>query len=378
MKFSPLGHLLTAAVAFGAACAAPISLKELADMAAKGYRLLDLAEGAEPVWKTEEEKLELLRANIHFFDVTEVYDPEDSVPGGFRSLVTATTFPAPSHSSAVTPIINTLSTSNMQSYLTTLTSYNNRYYTSSTGKAASQWIYDKITELSSGHSDITVSQFTHSWAQFSVIARIEGKSSGAVTIVGAHEDSINLNSPSSGRAPGADDDGSGTVNLIEVFRALVAANFKPSTPVEFHWYSGEEAGLLGSQAIAKSYKSKGTSVKAFLELDMSAYFAPGSKEVIALEADYIDSGLTKFLQQLIDTYSKLDWAMDQACGYACSDHASWYKQGYTTGMLYEAITGNDNPNIHSPQDTTSVSGFSWSHSLEFAKVALAYVYELSI
>jgi len=46
-------------------------------------------------------------------------------------------------------------------------------------------------------------------------------------------------------------------------------------------------------------------------------------------------------------------------------------------MLYEAITGNDNPNIHSPKDTTSVSGFSWTHSLEFAKVALAFVYELS-
>jgi len=46
-------------------------------------------------------------------------------------------------------------------------------------------------------------------------------------------------------------------------------------------------------------------------------------------------------------------------------------------MLYEAITGNDNPNIHTSGDTTSVSGFSWSHSLEFAKVALAFLYELS-
>ena len=82
-------------------------------------------------------------------------------------------------------------------------------------------------------------------------------------------DSINLNSPTSGRAPGADDDGTGLVNLLEAFRALLAAGFKPTTPVEFHWYSGEEAGLLGSQAIATSYKSAGKSVKAFMELDMS-------------------------------------------------------------------------------------------------------------
>ncbi|KAI0822364.1 hypothetical protein BC628DRAFT_1534332 [Trametes gibbosa] len=378
MKFSTLGCLLASAL--GAVRGAPIASQELAEMAAKGYRLLSLGEGVAPVWKTEEETLELLRSNVHFFDVTEVYDAEkeDPVHVQFKSLAAATTFPAPSHSAVVTPILSTLSTTNMQSYLTTLTSYNNRYYSSTTGKAASQWIFDKVAEFAGSRSDITVSKFTHSWAQFSVVARFEGKSSGSVTIIGAHEDSINLNSPTSGRAPGADDDGSGTVNLIEVFRALVAADFKPSTSVEFHWYSGEEAGLLGSQAIAKSYKSKGASVKAFLELDMSAYFAPGSKEVIALESDYIDSGLTSFLKQLINTYSKLDWAMDPACGYACSDHASWYKQGYTTGMLYEAVTGNDNPNIHSTGDTTSVSGFSWNHSLEFAKVALAYVYELAI
>lgn len=46
-------------------------------------------------------------------------------------------------------------------------------------------------------------------------------------------------------------------------------------------------------------------------------------------------------------------------------------------MPFEAVTGNDNDNIHSTGDTISVSGFSWSHSLEFAKVALAYVYELT-
>ena len=82
-------------------------------------------------------------------------------------------------------------------------------------------------------------------------------------------DSINLSSPSSGRAPGADDDGTGTVNLIEAFRALLESGFAPSYPVEFHWYSGEEVGLYGSQAIATNYKNAGKVVKAFMELDMS-------------------------------------------------------------------------------------------------------------
>jgi leucyl aminopeptidase len=41
------------------------------------------------------------------------------------------------------------------------------------------------------------------------------------------------------------------------------------THTEFR-YSGEEAGLLGSQAIAKSYKAAGTQVKAMMQLDMTA------------------------------------------------------------------------------------------------------------
>lgn len=57
---------------------------------------------------------------------------------------------------------------------------------------------------------------------------------------------------------------------MEIFRALVTSGFKPTTPVEIHFYSGEEAGLLGSQAIAASYNKAGTSVKAFMELDMTA------------------------------------------------------------------------------------------------------------
>lgn len=82
-------------------------------------------------------------------------------------------------------------------------------------------------------------------------------------------DSINLSNPTNGRAPGADDDGTGAVNLLEAYRALLQAGFKPTNPVEFHWYAGEEAGLLGSQAIATSYKNSGVQVKAHLNLDMT-------------------------------------------------------------------------------------------------------------
>ena len=93
--------------------------------------------------------------------------------------------------------------------------------------------------------------------------------------------------------------------------------------------------------------------------------------------DNVDAGLTTFVEQLVTAYAKIPYATDK-CGYGCSDHASWYKYGYPSAIPFEALftTGNDNPQIHSTGDTTSVSGFSWSHSLEFTKVALGFAYEL--
>jgi hypothetical protein len=38
---------------------------------------------------------------------------------------------------------------------------------------------------------------------------------------------------------GADDDGSGSVTILEAYRALIAADFRPVRPIEFHWYSAE-------------------------------------------------------------------------------------------------------------------------------------------
>ena len=133
--------------------------------------------------------------------------------------------------------------------------------------------------------------------------------------------------------------------------------------------------MLGSQAIAANYKSAGKSVYAMINLDMTGYFKPGSTEVIALVTDRVDSGLNTYLRSLISAYCSIPAGTDY-CGYACSDHASWNTQGYPAAFPFEAPTVSENPYIHSASDTTSVSGFSWTHSLEFAKLAVAAAVEL--
>lgn len=46
-----------------------VSEAEILENAAKGLRLLRLGPDADPVWKTEDEKLDLLRARVRFVSV---------------------------------------------------------------------------------------------------------------------------------------------------------------------------------------------------------------------------------------------------------------------------------------------------------------------
>jgi bacterial leucyl aminopeptidase len=63
MKFaSALGFASLALGTF----AAPFTHVEIESKASQGLRLLRLSEDSEPVWKTEDEKLELLRVKTKF------------------------------------------------------------------------------------------------------------------------------------------------------------------------------------------------------------------------------------------------------------------------------------------------------------------------
>jgi leucyl aminopeptidase len=91
--------------------------------------------------------------------------------------------------------------------------------------------------------------------------------------------------------------------------------------------------------------------------------------------DFVDPALTTFTKSLVDTYNSIPWD-ESECGYACSDHASWNRQGYPSAFPFETRFGEDNPRIHGTGDTVNVTGFSWTHSLEYAKLAVAFAYEL--
>lgn len=75
----------------------------------------------------------------------------------------------------------------------------------------------------------------------------------------AHLDSINN---------GADDDGSGTVTVLEIAQALASAPVKPRRSILFVWHTGEEAGLLGSKWFTDHPTVPREAIVAQLNMDM--------------------------------------------------------------------------------------------------------------
>ncbi|KAJ3803080.1 peptidase [Lentinula aff. detonsa] len=360
----------------------PLTVQDGFDLDLNAQRLIQLAEGQASEWVTEGRKagptllIELKALGLKFFDITDNQDLGNGIQSPAR---VKSSFPPPNATEKVIPILKTLSTQGPKENLEKFTSFRTRYYRSDTGRASQKWLLSRISEITAKTASaslqklITFREFKHSWGQNSVIVRIQGSSTtdDGIVIVGAHQDSTNL-----WPFLPAPDDGSGSVTILESYRALLAADYRPVRTIEFHWYSAEEGGLLGSQAVAQDYAANSVNVIAMSQFDMTAWVKRGTREEAGIIIDYVDPDLTNFNMQLVDLYMDIPFVQTQ-CGYACSDHASWRKAGYPSTFTIESSFENSNKNIHSVNDRIDVSEeFSFEHMLEFSKLAVAFAVEL--
>lgn len=382
MKFSTAAVLATALPAVSARFAEQDEVSHVMlypEAAETETYLIELSPG-ETRRVTEEEKWELRRNGRRFMDVSYTEDL------GAHNLHARSTVEFPKkckQQAAVSPLLKHLSKDEMKRNLEKLTSFHTRYYKSEYGRQSSEWLFSRINDIiSEAGADAAVSarQFKHSWPQSSTIVTIPGQTNSTV-VIGAHQDSVNLWLPSVLAAPGADDDGSGTVTILEVFRTLLGDKDviarKAQNTIEFHWYSAEEGGLLGSQAIFSEYEKQGRDVKAMLQQDMTGYtqktLDAGQPENVGVITDYVHPGLTTFIKTAIDEYCNISY-VETKCGYACSDHASASKAGYPSAFVIESSFDLSSPHIHSTADT--ISTLSFDHMLQHAQMTLGLVYEL--
>jgi Peptidase family M28 len=170
--------------------------------------------------------------------------------------------------------------------------------------AARQWIFDELTRTSprlqvafDTHQLPAGGRITHDVELRNVLAILPGRSPRRIYVSG-HYDSLNLGSGgqaalNSGRAslpgaaapagqgrgqagrqdpdidaPGANDDGSGTVLSMELARVFAESGLEFDATLVFMTVAGEEQGLRGSGAHAERARAEGLPVQALFNNDI--------------------------------------------------------------------------------------------------------------
>lgn len=107
-----------------------------------------------------------------------------------------------------------------------------------------------------------VDSYIRTISTLNVVAETRFGDHDNVVALGAHLDSVEA-------GPGINDDGLGSISLLEVAKHL--ANFKVNNAVRFAWWSAEEEGLLGLTAYAAGLSAEeNAKVRLFMDYDMMA------------------------------------------------------------------------------------------------------------
>ncbi len=162
---------------------------------------------------------------------------------------------------------------------------------------------------------------------------------------------------------GADDDGSGTVAVIEMAEAFAkakAAGAEPRRTIVFMTVSGEEKGLWGSEYYANNPLFPLEKTTADLNIDMIGRTDSSRKTGDSLNYVYIvgDDKLSSELKPLSESINKkytkleLDYKFndpnDRNRIYFRSDHYSFASKGVPIIFYYDGMLGAD---YHRPTDT---------------------------
>lgn len=231
-----------------------------------------------------------------------------------------------------------------------------RYSTSPRCTAYTSYVYNTFTGLGLGAQ---LQTYLSGYAP-----NVIGTLAGAVTpekvyIVVGHLDDV----PSTGYAPGADDNASGSVVVLEAAKALSCYAFKST--VKFITVTGEEEGLYGSTAYANDALARGENIQGVINMDMPGWQgdgSPASGENLDLNYDSNSQPLGQFYAQCATDYGTgLPVDAFLCPSLDASDHYPFWQKGWRAVC---GITDNEGycghggsyPYYHTISDTLANCG----------------------
>ncbi|KAJ7591608.1 Zn-dependent exopeptidase [Mycena floridula] len=192
-------------------------------------------------------------------------------------------------------------------------------------------------------------------------------SSNSTVLISAHYDS--RGSFGSTRAPGADDDGSGTISILAIARTIARKGVKFHSNVELVAFAGEEQGLRGSRAYSRHLREQDANLTMVIQADMLAYRKPGEPLQMGMPESIGTPEVTQLVVDLAAIYSpELTVGTSPAC---CSDHQSFIEQGFPATQVFERNGPIADPMYHNSGDLSSREGYDFEQVKAISKVQFA-------
>ncbi|MEW5702342.1 MAG: M28 family peptidase [Candidatus Zixiibacteriota bacterium] len=174
-------------------------------------------------------------------------------------------------------------------------------------------------------------------------------------IVGAHYDAV----PPS---PGADDNASGTVGVLELARIL--KNLENDLTLIFITFDAEEWGLYGSEHYADEAAARGDQIVLMFNMDMIGWYINYG------DANLYHGSSTQYAQHWIDVGGPLVGISGHLAGTSSgSDHYPFTQKGYDGVFLAEY---NFSGVYHSSQDSTTYMSFDYMTRMIKASLATVF------
>lgn len=153
--------------------------------------------------------------------------------------------------------------------------------------------------------------------------------------VGAHSDSV-------AAGPGINDNGSGSIGILEV--AIQLAKFSVNNAVRFSWWAAEEEGLLGATAyVAATTQAELDKIRLYLNFDMIAspnyvyaiYDGDGSAFNVSGPPGSAEA--EKLFQEFFTIEDGVPWTATDFDGR--SDYGPFLDAGVASGGLFTGAEG---------------------------------------
>lgn len=179
-----------------------------------------------------------------------------------------------------------------------------------------------------------------------------------IYLVTAHLDDM----PNGPVAPGADDNASGSVGVLVAADILSQYDF--DCTLRYIVFTGEEQGLLGSDAYAASVHNLGEDIAGVLNLDMIGYNTIGTSSTFELHTRPGNAGdlaIANLFVDVADAYNINLIPQIVQDGITLSDHASFWDYGFSAILGIEDFS-DFTPYYHTTNDkigTLDMNYFTW-------------------